>query len=235
MEELLKEIQNNPKGKAILFFIFYAFFFLIIVCVLLFGKRDYTRASDYERGNATIYSSKTLLENNYSFTYSITLDDKVYYYEGMKRDNYESFQYLGKNYYRDGNDFYVEDGTWFKCENPYLYSEFLDTKNIDKLINLASYLSKTSYESGKMTYNYLLSTNTINKEFYNMVSDFLEEPNQIVVSTDEEKHINQVLFLLDSYCSLNKTCIKNLKIDIQFDQIGKIEKIDKPIIYNSDD
>ena len=86
-----------------------------------------------------------------------------------------------------------------------------------------------------MTYNYLLSTNTINKEFYNMVSDFLEEPNQIVVSTDEEKHINQVLFLLDSYCSLNKTCIKNLKIDIQFDQIGKIEKIDKPIIYNSDD
>ena len=231
MKELLKEIQNNPKGKAILFFIFYAFFFLIIVCVLFFEKRDYAIASDYERGNATIYSSKSLLEDNYSFTYSITLDDKVYYYEGIKKDNYESFQYLGKNYYRVGNDFYVEDGTWFKCENPYLYSEFLDIKNIDKLINVASYLSKTSYESGKMTYNYLLSTNTINKELYNIESDFLEEP----ISTDEEKHINQVLFLLDSYCFLNKSCVKNLKIDIQFDQIGKIEKIDNPIISNSDD
>lgn len=230
MKDLLKEVQNNPKGKAILFFIFYAFFFLIIICILFFGKRDYTKASDYERGNATIYSSKSLLENNYSFIYSIILDDKVYYYEGKKKDNYESFQYLDKNYYRNGNDFYVEDGTWVKTENPYLYSEFLDTQNINNLISLASYLSKTNYDSGKMTYNYLLSTNTINKAFYDVDSDFLEEPNQVVISTDEEKHINQVLFFLDSYCSLNKTCIKNLKIDIQFDQIGKIEKIDNPIV-----
>lgn len=230
MKDLLKEVQNNPKGKAILFFIFYAFFFLIIICILFFGKRDYTKASDYERGNATIYSSKSLLENNYSFIYSIILDDKVYYYKGKKKDNYESFQYLDKNYYRNGNDFYVEDGTWVKTENPYLYSEFLDTQNINNLISLASYLSKTNYDSGKMTYNYLLSTNTINKAFYDVDSDFLEEPNQVVISTDEEKHINQVLFFLDSYCSLNKTCIKNLKIDIQFDQIGKIEKIDNPIV-----
>ena len=230
MKELLKEIQENPKGKAISFFIFYTFFFLIVICILFFGKKDYTKPSDYEKGNATSYLSKTLLEDNYSFIYIITLDDQVYQYQGKKKDNFEYFQYLNKNYYRNGNDFYVEDGSWIKSENPYLFSEFLDTKNINKLINLASYLSKTSYDSGKMTYDYLLSTNTINKEIHNVNSDFLEEPNQIIVSTDENKNVSQILFLLNSYCYLNKSCIKNLKIDIQFDQVGKIEKIDNPIV-----
>ena len=230
MKDLIKEIQENPKGKAIWFFIFYAFFFLIIVCILFFGKKDYTIAEDYERGIATDYSSKLLLGDNYSFTYTITLDDKIYQYQGKKMKNVESFQYTNKNYYRVGDDFYVEDEIWSKCESPYLYSEFLNSNNIELLIHLASYLSKTSYESGKMTFNYLLSTNTINKEIYNIESDFLEEPNQVIVSTDENQNVNQVLFLLDSYCSLNQNCMKSLKIDIQFDEVGKIEKIDNPIV-----
>ncbi len=230
MKDLIKEIQENPKGKAIWFFIFYAFFFLIIVCILFFGKKDYTTAEDYERGIATDYSSKLLLGDNYSFTYTITLDDKIYQYQGKKMKNVESFQYMNKNYYRVGDDFYVENEIWSKCESPYLYSEFLNSNNIELLIHLASYLSKTSYESGKMTFNYLLSTNTINKEIYNIESDFLEEPNQVIVSTDENQNVNQVLFLLDSYCSLNQNCMKSLKIDIQFDEVGKIEKIDNPIV-----
>ena len=187
MKEIIKEIQENPKGKAILFFLFYIIFFLIVICILFFGKRDYTKPSDYEKGNSNIYSVENLLEGNYSFIYTITLDDKVYEYHGKKKDDFESFQYLNKNYYRNGNEFYIEDGAWVKCENPYLYSEFLDTKNINKLVGLASFLSETNYESGKITYNYLLSTNTINKEIHNIESDFLEEPNQVIVSKDEDK------------------------------------------------
>ena len=134
MKELIEEIKKSPKGKAILFFIFYTLFFLIVICTLNFGQKDYTKASDYDKGTAITHLSKSLLENNYSFTYSITLDDNVYHYVGKKKENFEAFQYLNKNYYRNGNDFYVEEGTWIKCENPYIYSEFLDTKNIDKLI-----------------------------------------------------------------------------------------------------
>lgn len=230
IKDLLKIIQESPKKKAIVFFSFYIIFFLIVLSILLFGKKDYTKAVDYEKGSATIYSANSLLKNNYAFIYTITIDDKVYQYNGKKSEDSELFKYLEKNYYRSGNDFYVFNEVWTKCENPYVYLEFLDFNNINHLMNLATHLSKTSYDSGKVTYNFLLSTNTIQKELYGVVSDFLEEPNQLIVSTDEKQNINQITFLLDSYCILNNVCQNTLKIDIQYEQIGKIEKIDNPIV-----
>lgn len=230
MKDLIKLIRENPKGKAFLFFIFYGIFFLVIICVLFFGKSDYTKPEEYEKGTPNDYSSLFSVDDNYAFIYTISLDDNVYYYKGQKNGDAELFQYAEKNYYKLGNDFYVYDGIWTKCENPYIYSQFLDVKNIDAFLNLATYLSKTTYDSGKITYNFLLSTNIINKEISDVITDFSEEPNQLILSMDEDKNVDQVSFLLDSYCSLNNLCEKSLKIDIQYGQVGMVGKIDNPIV-----
>ena len=141
----------------------------------------------------------------------------------------ERFQFQEKEYYRDSDKFFVKEEAWIKADSPYLFEKFLDTSTISSLIQASTYLSKTSYDSGKTTFNLLLSTNTINSMIHQIDSDFMEEQNQIIISTDENRVVNQITFLLDSYCTLNHFCEKNLKIELNYDDFGKIEKIENPI------
>ena len=227
--ENINEMKKNPKGKALLFFGFYLLFFIIVIVFLRTGTRNYTRAEDYERGNPYTFHIDKLLKSNYMFVHTITLDGVKNEYYGQRYDNTEMLEYKDKRYYSDGNNYYVNSGIWTKCDSPYLYKDFFDITKLFTLVEKASYESTTSYESGKTTYNFLISSNTINQELYGVNSDFMEEPNIITVSTNESKDVTQVILNLDSLCVNNKVCKKSLKIDLQFDMFGEVEKIESPL------
>ena len=225
----IQDMKKTAKGKALLFFLFYILFFLGLVLIARVGHRDTTQSSDYEKGNPTTFHVDSLLKNNYWFAYTVLLDDTKYEYVGERYNDMDLFLNQEKKYFRKENQYYLEEDSWKKVENPYVYPDFFNIEKVFQLLEKATYDSKTSYESGKVNYNYLLSTNTINQEFYQVNSDFMEEPNVVIISTDENREVNHIIFQLDSFCQLNSACEKSLKIELQYDKFGEVEKIDNPI------
>lgn len=228
--ELLKEINSTPKGKAFLFFGFYIIFFVVIIIFIRFSSRvPVMHSEDYERGQGS-YSFKidSLLKNNYQYSYVITLDGIDYEYFGKRYKNMELFQFEGNEYFRTEDEYFIKDNLWIKSDNPYKFKEFLDVNNLVNLIKIASYDAKTTYESGKIKYNFLISSNTINQNIYNISSDFLEEPNEIIVSTDEDRNVDEITLNLDSYCKVNKLCNDSLKMKFKYDNFLEVQ-FDNPI------
>lgn len=229
--EKIKELNKTAKGKAFLFFAFYCVFFLIVILISRFSTgTPLNREDDYEPGRDKVsFNIDNILANNYIYAYTVTLDGVKSEYYGQKYDNRELFEFNKKQYYRDGNNFYVKNSLWDKVSNPYLFSEFFDITNISKLMEVATYQSKTSYEDGKKAYNFLISSNTINQMLKNLDSDFLEVPNEITLGVDDSNSVNKIEFDLNSYCTLNKLCKNSLNIKVEYDMFGEVTKIDNPV------
>jgi len=229
--EKIKEIKKMPRGNAILFFGFYFVFFLIVFLLLNTGSGKPITSNDYKINKAYSFNTNYLQENNYSFDYTISLDDIKYKYSGKRNGDVSSFNFNERKYYSNKDNYLVYQDTWIKSDNPFVVDEmFVNANEIIKLIELAAYESKTEYDSGKKIYNFLISTNTINQYIYNINSDFFEEPNRIIISTDENNSVSSITLNLDSFCTLNKQCQKNLRVELLFDNFGNIEEIESPII-----
>lgn len=229
--ERIQEINKTAKGKAVLFFAFYIVFFLVVVLVCRLGSgTTIASGNDYEpgNGNVTLYIDN-ILKNNYIYSYTVTLDGVKSEYYGQRYDDMELFEFRNKSYYREGNRFYVKNSLWVEGTNPYLFPKFKDIGELSKIIEVANYQSKTSYEDGRKAYNYLISTNTINQLLNGIDSDFLEEPNEITLEADEDKNVKKIELKLNSYCTLNKLCKNSLKIELEYDMFGEVQKIDSPV------
>ena len=227
----LKEVKKNPRGEAFLFFGFYFVFFLVLILFLRGGHKNKNNINnyDYDEPINLLFDGSKLEKNNYSFNYKVILDGVNHEYIG-KKNNDEMFLYLNNQYYHHDNDFYIKKDNWEKVVNPYMFSDFFNIEKLFILINNGYLESETNYNSGKINYNMLISTNTINQILYNIDSDYSEIPNSVVVSKNEKSIINQIHFSLDSFCKLDKMCNKSLEIIISYDNIGEIEEINNPII-----
>lgn len=227
--EKLEEIKNSPRGGAIFFFAFYFLFFVFVFALLGIGHNNSNTSKKYEGNKSTNYNGMS--NKNYDFIYKINLDGIEYNYIGKQNNDKSLFEFNGNNYYVAGDKYFIYDGSNLNSVNsPYIVDEiFVDSDKISELIKLASFESKTEYESGKKNYNYLISSNTINKYFYNIDSDYLENPNRLVVIANENNIVDNVVLYLDSFCVLNKTCQNSLRIELSYSNFGKIEEINNPI------
>ncbi len=223
-----EKFRKSPQGKAILFFGFYLFFFVLIF-IYAHTNRGTRSTAEYEKGNPYQFEIKSILNENYHYMYTIIVDGEKFFYEGDRTGKREFFTYQDHEYYREDETYYRKDEEWKEVENPYSYYSFLDPEVYFSLLDLATYDSKTVYENGKVNYNFLISTNTINQKIHEIDSDYLEEPNIVTLSANEEKEIDQITWNLDSYCLLNSFCEKSLKIKIQYNQFGEIVDIKSPM------
>lgn len=233
MKEFLKkfkEIYNDPKGKAFLFFGFYFFFFLGLGIFFRSGMTSKT-SSDIlkEQTVSKRYKNELIMKDNYSYIYKITVDDVDYVYRGKRNNNSESFSYLNRNYYKSGNYCFCQNSTWEECENPYLYPEYLDTALLFSLIDSSYFESITSYESGKNSIHYNISGSLIDKVVYHENKDYADDGNSIVVNTLEDDEVNQIFLNLDSYGIINGICKKNFRLSFEYDEFGQIPKIVNPM------
>lgn len=228
--EKLKEIRNSPKGGAIFFFGFYFFFFVLVFLLMNVGQRKPLLLKNYDDNKKNSFNVGYLTNKNYNFTYNIYLDNILYQYVGKQNGDKVLFDFNGKNYYVEDNNYYVyENGMWTNTDNPYVVdSSFFDVDKLVDLITLSSFEAKTEYESGKVVYNFLISSNTINQYMYNIDSDFLENPNKLIVSV-ENNSVNNIVFYLDSFCTLNNICRESLKVELDYNNYGEIEEINNPI------
>lgn len=222
-------MKDDPKGRAILFFGFYFVFFTAVIIFL--------RSSD---GKVSSYDSNVVDENplafevdsfekNYHFHYTVTVDSDSYLYDGIRNGSREQFSFQNKKYYYDGSTYFVYRDAWVKDENPYLYSEFLNFDNIVELLRKSYFESETTYKSGKITYHFSLDTNVIYQTLFLKDTDFDGKENSIVVRINEDKNVESVVFDLENYCVSLDNCKDNLKISLEYDQMGEILEIKNPL------
>ena len=224
----IKELSKNPRGKALIFFgLYFVFFCILFILMGVSSKQE--RNFDYEVGTPYSFNTTGIITGNYYYTYTITIDGKQDIIKGKKNDGKELLNYNNKEYFVMNDNYFVKDKVWIKSEKPFKYGDFLNPNKILALIDKSMYESTTNYENGKSIYNFLVSTNTINKEWYNMNTDYDEIPNRIVVNTERDSVVNKLLFNLDSYCVLNKMCNKEMKVELNFEEYGEVEEIVNPL------
>ena len=234
MKDFLKyvsEMRKSEKGRAILFFGFFFFFFLFLAII---ARMDPGEKPVYDSTYTPDVGIDQLLDNNFSYVYTIEADTKAYTVTGKINEGVEEFTYddgtTSTKYYRNGENYLVyEKETWIKGTEPTNLFKFFNTKSLNKLIKKASYDSKTDYQSGRVNYKLLISTNTINKTLDKIDTDFDEEPNELTVIFNEKKDVEEVKLDLNSYGINNELVKKDLSIRMQYDDVGKVGVIENPL------
>lgn len=225
----INEMKKTPKGKAILFFGLYAIFFIFVFLFIKLSSVELSYGDDYEKGSPYNFNIQSLLNKNFNYTYDIYVDGILYKYEGKRNNDSELFDFNGANYYKNSNNYLVNNGTWIRSDNPIMFNEFTDISNIKDIISRSSYESMTTYDNGKTDFNFVISTNTINEIFYNSNTDFDEVPNKIIIGTDENRNVNNISFNLNSFCTNNKMCNYSLEIKLNYNNFGEVYSINSPL------
>ena len=220
----IKEIKKTENGKAILFFGFYLVFFLILFSIIIFGgKKDYL-IQEYEKGKPASLNTSWLLNKNYYYDYKIKLNGVLSDYYGKRYQDIESFKYNNKEYYRNGKDFFVNNGTWVKCDNPYVFYNLIDVDKVSNLLVNATFVSREEVKEDKYKYIYLLSSNTVNKIVYNTDTDYDEVPNKIIVVIDNKSSVD-ITYYYDSFCKMSEKC-NSLEIETYYEMFNGVKEID---------
>ena len=232
LKELINNLKKTDRGRALLFFLGYLVFFVILFIIIGTSGRIVVDRDDFESGIQAYFNVDNIKDNNYSYKYNITVDVNDYVFTGKRDKDNEMFKYMDVNYFRDYEEKVIykeEDGKWNKSNNPNDFDYFTNIDNIVDLVNAATYISKTEYESGKKTYNYEISTTTIEKIKNENYIDLDDKPNEIVFSTDEDENVNKIILNLNSYGKYNNICKKYLTIELEYDNFGEIKEIKNPI------
>lgn len=231
MKEFLdkfNELKESPNGKPILFFGFYFIFFAVIFLIIgIFGDKN-ALIKEYERGNQSTLSNNMILKNNFYYDYKVTLDGVVYDYYGKALGNTESFKFNNLDYYKSDDNYFVNNGTWIKVDSPFIFREFIEVLNIDKLMSNAYYTSKTEYENGAIDYNFIISANSINSVLYGLDTDLDDIPSTVTIKLDDKGAITTIIYNLDNYCNYSDSC-GSLKIELNYSMYGEVLEIKNPI------
>ena len=229
-ESTIKELLQTSRGRSILFFGCYFFFFLFVILFFRTGiyKKSYHSYDSFEPGTTEIsYDFSYIKSNNYEYTYQMTLDDKVSSYQGMKDSKRELFSYDGNHYYREFNDFYIlKNGHYEKTSNPFLLEEFCQGKSIEKLVKKATYFSSTDYRDGKSELLYQITTDTILFELDQLKTDLDPPVNEIILFLDEDRYVIGVKYHLSGYANyINK---KSVQIECNYSSFFDVS-IESPL------
>lgn len=224
----ISEFLKTPKGKSMAFFGFYFLFFLVLMILARAGGTSRIN-TEYQQTKPYSISFKKIVKGNYHFKYEIKLDENSFLYEGNKNGVKELFLVGNETFYRNDDIFLKESlGVWVKDDNPYMMSEFINIDSIQNIINNATYISKTDYESGMKVYDFQITTNTLVKLFENIDIDIDDIPNEIVVKTDDLDNVNSIKFYLNSYTKYKNFAFNLGEVDLNYDQFGEIEDIKEP-------
>ena len=234
MKEFFNKIKDfydhNENGKMIFFFGFYLLFFIFLFILIATHRNpDYLLQGTQNNDSKPLLNSDNIMRQNYMFDYKVTMDDVLYDYYGKRMRMVDRFKYNNLDYYHDDESFFVDEGTWIKTENPILFYEFFQEKNIYQLLKQVTYSTTTSYDDGRKDYSFFLSSNTISDILYGENTDYDEIPNLMIVSTDKDNSIDKIVYQLNSYCQIIDNCLNTLTIEVTYDLFGSINKIDNPL------
>lgn len=223
-----KEIIKTSKGKALIFFGVYLVFFLILAVLSRISGTGNTIGSSIKLDPYS-YNLTAIKNDNYSFLYQYNIDGINYNFSGKKNNKKSLFSDGVSSYYQNDLLFMKkEQGIWIKCENPYYLYSFLDVFTLEKILNSATYVSKTQLATGDEEILFQITTNTLVKILENIDVDLDLPVNTILLKKDKTGIVKEIEYKLTSYASYKNLAKFQFDLSITYSDFDSIEEIGDP-------
>ncbi len=145
----IKEIFTNRQYRSIAILIFYAILFTVIII----GIRMPSGKVDSDGNHVTNLDGYKLIDNkNFSYKYTVIIDEDIFYYEGKKYDDKELLKITkdeeSKEYYFNKDNIYIKenDNYVITSTKPYILFDFFDTDILDEMILRSVVLDEENYK-----------------------------------------------------------------------------------------
>ena len=179
-----KEFYQSKRGRAILFFGFYLIFFLVLTIAFKNAsnmdnknKVNNTNKESEIKENASLYSMKNLLDNNFNYNIEVVDDDKIETFTGTKNNvDYNNFD---NKYFFDIYNLnqLIKKSKFIKTEENVYYYE-IENDTLNSILNVEK-------ENGINKINVYASNSQVEKITLDL-SEFMEKENyRIAISYSE--------------------------------------------------
>lgn len=223
-KKVAKYMKDNPRQKALVFFGFYFVFFFFLIMAI---RSNSSNVIDNEN-NKYLFSIESIKNNNYHFKYTLNIDENKTTYEGDLNNNKQLFTINNvENYYEENNVYFKYNNSWENTSNPYQIINPRYGKTIEKLLDKATYISKTENVDETKIYNYQITTTTLYKLFDLVDVDLDDIPNDMKVYTDENNNVVKLEFDFSSYYKAKQLCNNKLDILMEYSNYGQVEELTK--------
>ena len=230
--KFIKDLYKSKRGRAVLFFVFYFIFFFVLISLI---RTNYNSNNDIDTSNDnkvnTEYKLDGIENGNYHFIREENINGVITSFTGDKSNNKtEGIMTSNNTFY---NYFIYDNINLIKTTDKYevtseLYhfNNITDDKNISKILKKSYLVSKTEYENGFTSYNYEITTNTIDSIINNTNLDIADIPNKITLETNEEDEVVKITYDLTSYSTYINNVITTTTITVSYSNFGKIKDIE---------
>lgn len=220
MKEKLFAIWKNKRARASILFFSYLLFFAFVF--LLLGS------SSKKMGQDPFYLN-AILQNNYSFSYTISINDQNFSYDGDRYGEKSTFLDQGQNqYYTIQDSFYqVINDKLVLFDHPYLYDEFLDIHSVEKLLKHSTFYSKETFANGDASYHYEITTTSLYSLLKQEEAD-LDLPLNLITLIVRDGKTCEIRMDVSSYLHSIDSNIEQAKITLVYDHFSQIKNIEIP-------
>ena len=232
--KFIKDLSKSKRGRAILFFVFYFIFFFVLISLIRSNYNTNRETTDNNTNNvSTEYKLDGIINGNYHFVREENINGIVSNFTGDKADNrIEGIMTRDNTFY---NYFIYDNINLIKISDKYevttdlyQFNNITDDNNISKFLKRATLISKTEYETGNISYNYEITTNTIDEILNGTNIDIDDIPNSITLETNEDDEVVKIIYNLSSYSSYINGVPSNSSITITYSDFGEIEPLEIP-------
>ncbi len=231
--KFFKELSKNKRGRALLFFLFYIIFFVILISMI---RGSYNETPNFDNNNSNInaiYKLDGIENGNYHFTREENINGEITNFTGDKADNrIEGVMTTNNLFY---NYFIYDNINLIKLTDKYevttdLYhfNNITDDNMIENVIKKSTLISKTEYETGNTSYNYEITTNTLDNIINNTNIDLDMPVNSISLETNEDDEVIKITYDLSSYATYINNIPTTTTITINYSNFDRIENIEIP-------
>lgn len=232
--KFIKDLSKSKRGRAVLFFVFYFIFFFVLISLIRSNYNTNRETTDNNTNNvSTEYKLDGIINGNYHFVREENINGIVSNFTGDKADNrIEGIMTRDNTFY---NYFIYDNINLIKISDKYevttdlyQFNNITDDNNISKFLRRATLISKTEYETGNISYNYEITTNTIDEILNGTNIDIDDIPNSITLETNEDDEVVKIIYNLSSYSSYINGVPSNSSITITYSDFGEIEPLEIP-------
>ncbi len=207
LKNTYKDISSDSQKKAWIILSIYFIFFAVIIFSI---RSNQAKSNNQNKSNSNLpFSISSIKTNNYDFKYTVNFDNNIITYEGKNYQNNSLFTVNNLDtYYKDGEAYFKKENQVFvNSDNPYKFGELRNIDVIEKILNQAKLESHTIYEDSTKSYNYQITTDTLEKIFNNRDIDTDLAINKITVFVDNNKEAYKFNFDFSSYTNYKKYTI----------------------------
>lgn len=223
---------KNPRVRALMFFCFYLIFFIILFAMIGNNSNETLEPVEKHETVNISYKFENINQKNYHFNYEIQENVNTIIYDGEKNLTKEKFTVTKdleeKEYFNSDGIFLTKNNeSWQLSDSPYLYSVFLDHKEINRMIKNSTFISKTEYSNQEVVYQYEISTTTLLDLIDDVDVDLMDEVNKINLYV-KDNEVYKMKLDVTPYFKYKDENINNLLITLEYTMFGEIKDLQTP-------